>query len=72
MGAVLTITAGGKEQRAQLMGGGSYARPAEALHFGLGAETKVERLEVHWPSGRVDTFHNLPANRVQRLTEQPA
>ncbi len=73
VGAVLTITAGGKEQRAQLMGGGSYCSAGpKRLHFGLGAETKVERMEVHWPSGRVDTFHNLPANRVQRLTEQPA
>jgi hypothetical protein len=51
-------------------GGGSYLSshdPREVL--GLGAAAKVDRLEIHWPSGRIDRFSDLPANRYIRITE---
>lgn len=36
------------------------------LHFGLGKNTSVEKLEVEWPGKKVQVMENVPAN--QRLT----
>jgi enediyne biosynthesis protein E4 len=72
-GAEVTLTAGGKEQRAQIMGGTSYCSAGDLrLHFGLGAARLVDRLTVRWPSGRVETLRDLPVNRVRRIVEQVA
>ncbi len=37
--------------------------------FGLGAATQADSLLVYWPSGRVDRFHNVAANRELLLIE---
>ena len=72
-GAEVTLTAGGKEQRAQIMGGTSYCSASDLrLHFGLGAARLVDRLTVRWPSGRVEALRDLPVNRVRRIVEQVA
>ncbi len=39
------------------------------VHFGLGASTKVEYLEVHWPSGLVEHFSNPPLDSIVVVTE---
>ena len=39
------------------------------LHFGLGKREKIDLLEIHWPSGKKETWKNLPTNRVLVLTE---
>jgi hypothetical protein len=38
-------------------------------HFGLGRSTQAERLEIRWPSGRVETIQNVPANAIVTVTE---
>jgi hypothetical protein len=73
IGAAVTLTANGKTQRAQIMGGTSYCSASDMrLHFGLGSARLVDRLEVKWPSGKIETLHNLPVNRVRRIAEQAA
>ncbi|MDQ2732451.1 MAG: ASPIC/UnbV domain-containing protein [Armatimonadota bacterium] len=49
--------------------GGFMSGTDRRVHFGLGAQTQVDSLEVHWPGGHVDTFHNLPADRFLIITE---
>ena len=39
------------------------------LHFGLEAATRIERVEVRWPSGQVDRFRDLAVDRGYRLRE---
>ena len=39
------------------------------VHFGLGADAKVDTVEIHWPSGIVQTLHNVPADQVLKVTE---
>ncbi len=39
------------------------------VHFGLGALETVPKLTVHWPSGRVQTWTDLPADRYWTLRE---
>ena len=73
VGAQLRVTTGGTAGRTQLRfvdGGNSFAgQSSRRVHFGLGAATKIERLEVRWPSGLRQTFENLSAGRLYRLVE---
>jgi hypothetical protein len=34
------------------------------IHFGLGKRTKIESLEITWPSGQVDRLTNLPVDQI--------
>jgi enediyne biosynthesis protein E4 len=44
-------------------GGGSYLSTSDLrVHYGLGRATHVDRLEVRWPSGKVESRSNLPVN----------
>lgn len=39
------------------------------LHFGLGGASVVDALEVRWPSGKVESWKSLPADRLLGLVE---
>ena len=70
VGARVTVTAGGRDRVASRFGGGSYLSASDPrLHFGLGAERRVDRVEVRWPSGRRDTYEGLTAGTGYRLWE---
>ncbi len=57
IGATVWVTANGFRQRMDVMAGGSYASsPDQRPHFGLGAATTIEKLEVRWPSGHSETI----------------
>lgn len=52
VGAKVFLTAGGVRQRADVVSGGSYGSSSDLrVHFGLGTVTKVDKVEIHWPSG---------------------
>jgi enediyne biosynthesis protein E4 len=70
IGARVTVQAGGRRQVADRFGGGSYQSASDPrLHFGLATATRVDTLEVSWPSGRVDRFRNLPADDAYLIRE---
>jgi len=39
------------------------------VHFGLGGDGKAESIEIHWPSGIVQTIQNPPGDRVLKVKE---
>jgi hypothetical protein len=50
--------------------GGSYVSQNDMrLHFGIGDATKVDRVEILWPSGRKEAFENLKADQLVTLEE---
>jgi enediyne biosynthesis protein E4 len=66
VGATVYLTAGGIRQRGDVISGGSYASCNDPrVHFGLGDATKVDEVEIHWPSKLVEHV-SLPA-AVDRL-----
>jgi hypothetical protein len=70
VGARLTLRAGGRQQVAERIGGSSFLSANDhRLHFGLGDATRVDAVEVHWPSGRVDRYAGLEADTAYRLRE---
>jgi enediyne biosynthesis protein E4 len=69
VGAVVTVTAGGRRRRAWRYGGGSYQSASEPrIHFGLGQD-RLEEVEVRWPSGQVDRFGHLAVDHSYLLKE---
>ena len=57
-------------QRADIFSGGSFASTSDMRpHFGLGTATKVDSLEVHWPSGAVEQFAVPAIDQIVTLKE---
>jgi hypothetical protein len=55
VGAAVFVTAGGFTQRMDVMAGGSFASSSDQRpHFGLGKAKKIDKIEVRWPSGKVE------------------
>jgi len=70
VGARVTIDCGGRRRVAERVGGGSYQSASDPrLHFGLGESSRVESVDVRWPSGQVDHHAGLSADREYRLRE---
>ncbi len=64
IGARVRIQAGGRTQVSEIRSGGSYLSHNDTrAHFGLGAAARIDRLEIRWPSGVVDTATALAADR---------
>jgi hypothetical protein len=69
-GAIITWEAGGKKFRRLKTAGGSYLSshdPREIL--GIGAATKMDSIEIKWPSGRVDRITNPPLRKYMKVVE---
>jgi hypothetical protein len=70
IGAKVFLTAGGIRQRADIFSGGSYASSSDPrVHFGLGATSRVDKLEVHWPSGVVEEISVPGIDRILTVVE---
>jgi hypothetical protein len=49
-----------------------YASSSDGpVHFGLGPDSKADLIEIHWPSGVVQTLHDVSADRILKVTETP-
>jgi hypothetical protein len=70
IGARVTMLAGGRRQIQEVRSGGSYLSQNDLrVHFGLGGATKIERVEVRWPSGIVDKIENASADHFLTVEE---
>jgi hypothetical protein len=74
IGAVVKVGAGGdprwREQWNHVTTAVGYASSTRApLHFGLGAATSADRIEIRWPSGTVQALENLAAGKVHTVRE---
>jgi hypothetical protein len=57
IGARVYVTTGKIRQRRDVISGTSYASQNDlAVHFGLGSATSVDKLEIMWPDGSVQTI----------------
>ena len=70
LNARLKLIAGGVTQTDEVHSGGSYLSQNDLrIHFGLGAATKIDSLEIRWPSGKVETLTNLVADKFYSILE---
>ncbi|MGA9039804.1 MAG: CRTAC1 family protein [Terriglobales bacterium] len=70
IGARVKVTAGDLVQMNEVRSGSSYLSQNDLrLHFGLGAQTKMNTVEISWPSGQKDVLHDLPADFIYTVVE---
>ena len=70
IGAIAYVTTGKLRQRADVVSGASYASQNDLkLHFGLGSATKIDKLEVKWPSGALETVSIVGCDRAVTIVE---
>src|SRR6266576_2306694 len=70
IGSSLKLTSEGVAHVEQSKGGMSYMSASDPrIHFGLGKRTKIESLEITWPSGQVDRLTNVPIDRIIAVKE---
>jgi hypothetical protein len=70
IGARVTIHAAGMTQFDEVRGGGSYLSQNDLrLHFGLGSATKIDLVEVRWPSRKTETFKDVAADKIYTIVE---
>ncbi|HJY26536.1 MAG TPA: CRTAC1 family protein [Pyrinomonadaceae bacterium] len=70
VGAIITWEAGGVKYKRLKTAGGSYLSshdPREIL--GIGQATKIDSIEIKWPSGRVDKIANPPLRKYIKIVE---
>ncbi len=73
VGARIEMTAGGRTQVRLVSPTRGYMSAGEPVeHFGLGDAARIERLVVRWPSGSVQQFEGLLADRWFTVTEAGA
>ena len=73
VGATVRIeTESGAQVRTLVLARGVLSNSEAILHFGLGGQTRISRLTVSWPSGHVQSFSNLAADRRFTITEPSA
>jgi hypothetical protein len=70
IGTRVRCVAGTFSQIDEVRSGGSYLSQSDLrLHFGLRENSRIDRLEIHWPSGASDELHNIPADQFLRIEE---
>jgi hypothetical protein len=70
LGARVKVVAGGMTQTDEVHSGGSYLSQNDLrVHFGLGSATKIDRVEIRWPSGKVETLTALAADQFYAVLE---
>jgi hypothetical protein len=70
IGARLKLVAGGMTQTEEIRSGGSYLSNHDfRVHFGLNDATKIDSLEIRWPSGKVETIKDLKADQFYAVLE---
>jgi hypothetical protein len=70
IGARVEVTANGRKQVAERIAGSGYLSQDDGrLHFGLGNSTRVDKLTIHWPSGRDQVVESPAIDRVITVEE---
>jgi tetratricopeptide (TPR) repeat protein len=68
-GARITLRCGNSQQMREVTHGSSFGCLPLEQHFGLGAATQADALEVRWPTGFAQRVENLPVNQTIRVIE---
>jgi enediyne biosynthesis protein E4 len=70
LNARVRIVAGGVTQTDEIHSGGSYLSQNDTrIHFGLGSATKIDSVEIFWPSGKTDKMTKLAVDKFYSILE---
>jgi hypothetical protein len=70
VGARVIVVVGGRTQIQDVIGVNGYlAQGDPRVHFGLGPAATVDRVEVRWPDGSIQTSTEVPADQVLTIVQ---
>lgn len=70
IGAQVRVFWNNKVQLQEITGGSGFcAQNQRRLHFGLGKTSKIDKVEIRWPSGKVDKLASLDINTIHQIKE---
>ncbi|HKS09971.1 MAG TPA: CRTAC1 family protein [Pyrinomonadaceae bacterium] len=70
IGSVAYVTTGKTRQRQDVFSGAIYCSQNDmTLHFGLGAATKVDKLEIQWPDGSTEVVEVAGVDKTITITQ---
>jgi enediyne biosynthesis protein E4 len=70
IGARITVRAGKRVLVDEVRSGSSYYSQSDMrVHFGLGTTTKLDSMEVRWPSGLTERFDNVAVDQINTVKE---
>jgi enediyne biosynthesis protein E4 len=70
LNARIRATAADLVQLGEAISGGSYLSQHDLrVHFGLGSHERLDKAEITWPDGKVETVTNLAADRFYTVRE---
>jgi hypothetical protein len=70
IGAVVQLWSGKAVMIRQVNPAGGYlSQSSRVVHFGLGDRSKVDRIEIRWPRGIVQTLDNPAINTLHQIRE---
>lgn len=70
VGARIVATLGSRSLVREIGAGSGYLGQDDGrAHFGLGDATRVQRLEVRWPSGKADVLEHIAADQMVTVRE---
>ncbi len=69
IGTTLTLITNKGTFKQYYTGLGFMSQSLKPVHFGLGEIDQIEELQIKWPSGIIESFHNLNTNITIKLIE---
>jgi len=73
IGARVHCVTGDHQQIDEVRSGGSfYSQNDLRIHFGLAKASRIDKLEIYWPSGQVDHFVDVSVNQILKVVEGSA
>ncbi len=70
IGAQVTLYWNRQRQVQEVSGGSGFcAQNQRRLHFGLGKTTQVDRVQIRWPSGKIQTLATPALNQIHKIEE---
>ena len=60
----------GRQVIKEVSGGDAFSSQSQrAVHFGLKQKESIDRVEIIWPSGTVQTIQNPEVNKIHTIAE---
>ncbi len=70
VGARITVTSATCSQIEEVKAGSSYLSTNDPrLHFGLAGNSVMDKVEIRWPNGGVESLRNIPADAIYTIVE---
>ena len=70
IGAVVRVFWNNQQQVQEVSGGSGFcAQNQRRLHFGLGRSAQIEKVEIRWPSGKIQNLERVEVNKINKVKE---